>query len=267
VVKKDVNDRVKVGKFRLLYIKFLRFFKITLITLVVSLVFFFISILFESNLVERFFQNISDFYSNLAYRNICTNIEIIGVNRASIIEIQDKIRVFCDQENKNNLRVLLTSIKSNPWIRDVTVRRKIPNMLQITINEYIPFAIWKDKNATKLIDEYGDVILVSDKEKSSYRNLLIIGGDTTIKSIRSLFNLLSSNPHLFSKVKTATHVGKRRWNLELENGILVKMPENNTTEMWNKLDKIISIRGIDVSIKTIDLRDVDKIFLEQNKIR
>ena len=43
------------------------------------------------------------------------------------------------------------------------------------------------------------------------------------------------------------------------------MPEKNIINAWDKLDKILSINGSEIGIKSIDLRNSDKIFLEENK--
>ena len=41
------------------------------------------------------------------------------------------------------------------------------------------------------------------------------------------------------------------------------MPEKNVIDAWSKLDKILSIRGSEIDLKVIDLRNDDKIFLEE----
>ena len=99
----------------------------------------------------------------------------------------------------------------------------------------------------------------------AYYNLIFITGDGAKENIYGLFNMLSTKPYLFGRIKSIIRIGNRRWNFELDNGIIIKMPENDIIEAWEKLDKIISIKGSEINIKSIDLRNKDKILLEEDK--
>ena len=46
-------------------------------------------------------------------------------------------------------------------------------------------------------------------------------------------------------------IGNRRWNLVLDNGIIVQLPEHNMIDAWNNLDKILSIDGVEINVKII----------------
>ena len=162
-------------------------------------------------------------------------------------------------------KILILWYLSCGSLRFSEIKRKLPDTLIINIEEYLPFAIWKTNGDIHLIDEEGKIISISDKEKSKFLHLIVVAGEDSKNNIDSLFNMLSSNPTLFSRIKSAIFVGKRRWNLELDNGIIIKMPEKNIINAWDKLDKILSINGSEIGIKSIDLRNSDKIFLEENK--
>ncbi len=248
----------------ILLLKFFKVFKIIFTIFILLLAIYFFSFLYKNSVFTKFITDIQLLYSKTLYKNVCVNVEINGVDKASIYNIQDKVYNFCSLEDKNDLNLLLKELKEDPWIKNISIKRTLPNTLEITIDEYLPFAIWKNNNNIQLIDEQGTTINISEREKRGYYRLLIVMGDGSKENIYSLFNMLSSNPTLFSKIRSAIRVGKRRWNFELDNGTIIKMPENNVLDAWNKLDKILSIKGSEINLKTIDLRNNDRVFLEDN---
>ncbi|MDD2839515.1 MAG: cell division protein FtsQ/DivIB [Rickettsiales bacterium] len=249
----------------ILMLKFFKVFKITFTIFILLVVIYFFSFLYKNSVFTNFITDIKFIYSKTLYKNICSNVEINGVDKSNIYNIQDKIYNFCSLEDKNDLNSLLNKLKQDPWIKNINIKRILPNTLEITIDEYLPFAIWKNDENIELINEQGTTININEREKRGYYNLLAVMGDGSKENIYSLFNILSSNPSLFSRIRSAIRVGKRRWDFILDNNIIVKMPEeNNLLDAWDRLDKILSIRGSEINLKTIDLRNSDKAFLEEN---
>ena len=249
----------------LFYLKLTKVLKIILALSIIFAIFYLVKNIKKEKTFNEFKEKLVLTYSKLIYKDICTDIEINGVKMVNIKTIERKLREFCDLENKNDLFILAKSLEIDPWIKNISIKRKLPDTLIINIEEYLPFAIWKTNGDIHLIDEEGKIISISDKEKSKFLHLIVVAGEDSKNNIDSLFNMLSSNPTLFSRIKSAIFVGKRRWNLELDNGIIIKMPEKNIINAWDKLDKILSINGSEIGIKSIDLRNSDKIFLEENK--
>ncbi len=265
--KKKTKKTKKVNKKNiglvLFYLRALKIFKIFFNIFLIVFVIYISIMLYKNNAITKLKNNLALMYSKALYKNICANTEINGIERADIEKIREKIYGFCELENKNDIGILLNDINDDPWIKTIAIKRQLPNTLKIEIEEYLPFAILKYGDTLHLIDENGVIIKINEKEKRAYYNLLIVAGKGSKENIYSLFNLLSSNPSLFSRIKSALRIGERRWNLILDNGILIKMPEKNVLDAWSKLDKILSIRGSEIDLKVIDLRNDDKIFLEE----
>lgn len=250
---------------KIFFLKVFRIFKIIFTISIVAITIWFFLLLYKNNIFKRFANDVPFLYSKAFNKNICNNLEINGIDKADFFKIKLNIHNFCELDNKNNLNILLDKIKEDPWIKNVSIRRILPNTLEINVEEYSPFAILKTNDKYELIDENGVVINISEREKRGYYNLIFISGNGAKENIYGLFNLLSTKPYLFGRIKSIIRIGNRRWNFELDNGIIVKMPENDIIDAWEKLDKIISIKGSEINIKSIDLRNSDKIFLEENK--
>lgn len=260
--KKNTVNKKNVGLV-LLYLKIFKIFKILFHILIIAATFYLIYFIYKNDTVGKLKESSKLHYSKLIYNSVCDNVEINGIEKSSKERVEMIIYNFCNLDNKLDLRLLLMEIKKDPWIKNVNIKRKLPNTLQINIEEYLPFAMLTDGKNLYLMDESGTVIDIDESEKKLYGDLLIVAGEGAKNNIYSLFNLLSSNPQLFSRIKSALRIGNRRWNFTLDNGIVVQMPEHDPLDAWHKLNKLLSIRGSEIDLKVIDLRNQDKIFLEE----
>jgi hypothetical protein len=241
--------------------------KYCLYLFVLSIIFFFILLKFNENFKTNLLNHPISKKIKQIIKKSCYNLKIEGIVNADIGTIHFHINEYCWAETKvdYSLNVLKNNILKDPWIKIVNIRKELPYSLKIKIMEYTPFALWKDKNELHLINEEGEIIKISKNEQKSFYNLLIIMGQNSKENIQTLFNLLSSNPELASRIKIANKIENRRWNLELDNQITVKFPEDHMIlDSWKKLNKLLSMQGIEIGLKTIDLRLDDKIFLEYN---
>lgn len=195
----------------------------------------------------------------------CEKVRINGVQYTHYRELQDKINAFCS-DNTYTINILKENILLDSWIKDINIQKQFPNTLTINITEYTPFALWfdEDENKLKLIDQFGNIIKIRDNEMPVFQDLLIVKGKDFKSEINSFFNLLSIHYNIAYDLKEIERVGRRRWNLILKNGILIKMPEEDKDifSVWNTLEKVLSIYGLDVDLLEIDLRIKNKIFLK-----
>ena len=70
-----------------------------------------------------------------------------------------------------------------------------------------------------------------------------------------LFHLLQGEPDILKQVKSATWIGQRRWDLTLQNGVVVKLPAQNTQLALTQLMKLVERDHIfDKDLEIVDLR-------------
>jgi len=198
-------------------------------------------------------------------------IKIFGNKRVfneQIIDIVKKTqdKIFVDNEEYQPLiQNLIDEIKANlPWVNQITISRNMPNILNVYITEYEPFAIWNSDDKKFIIDKDGNPVLLEDQNNlEEFKDMIILSGRGANTHAKALFNILAINPALSDKIYSATWVGDRRWNIRFDNGLLVKMPEDEIYDAWQKMIKINSQGQID-QYKVIDLRIVGKIYIEYN---
>ena len=148
-------------------------------------------------------------------------------------------------------------LKKLAWVRDARVERRLPGVISIAIEERVPMALWQRGGKLVLVDRDGAVVLRSGLDR--FRHLVTLVGDDAPKGAQELLSLLATEPQLERRVTAAIRVGERRWNLQMDNGIDVRLPETDIAAAWTQLAQLErdqKVLGRDVV--TIDLRLPDR---------
>ena len=134
--------------------------------------------------------------------------------------------------------------------------------LLVTVTEAEPMALWQRNQKLYLVSRAGKVIETADLGR--YSRLLVIVGDNAPERAEALFDLLAREPKLKDRVTAAVFVGKRRWNLRFDNGVDVKLPEENPAAAWSRLAELQNQYGLlEKDVRIIDLRLPDQVVLRQ----
>ena len=144
------------------------------------------------------------------------------------------------------------------WIRSVTVERRLPDALYIRISEDYPAAIWQQNGSFRLIDREGHPI--SDVDIAHFARLPVVVGDGAPQHTAELLDMLAREPQLAARVRAAVWVGDRRWNLQFDNGVDVKLPADSPQVAWSllaRLEKQQNLLARDLSV--IDMRMPDRL--------
>lgn len=156
--------------------------------------------------------------------------------------------------------VVRQRIEAMSWVASAAVERRLPNTVAITIVERKPIALWQHNDKFALIDARGDNLgPVADASASTLP--LIVGGDAP-NHASALLSLLASHPDLAKRVQASSWIGSRRWDLKLDNGVEVKLPEDGVGEALQQLaDAEASSRILERDVAVIDLRLAGKMIV------
>ncbi|GAB2176802.1 cell division protein FtsQ/DivIB [Dongia sp. agr-C8] len=149
-----------------------------------------------------------------------------------------------------------------PWIETASVERRFPDQLIVQVAEAAPMALWQRSQKLYLVSRDGAVIETANLGK--YAKLLIIVGEDAPKKAQDLFDILAQEPELRTHVTAAVLVGKRRWNIRMDNDVDVKLPEDGALEAWrhfadlNRQDNLL-----DKDVSVVDLRQPDRVVVRQ----
>lgn len=151
-------------------------------------------------------------------------IEITGLNRMDRLSVY---AVATDQQSRAmplvDLRRVRDRLLDYGWIADARVSRRLPNTLAIDIVEREPAAIWQSQGQLMLIDAAGKILEPVDPQAMPPLPLVI--GDGANAQEPAYQTLISAAPALKPRVRAATWVGDRRWDLTFASGERLMLPE------------------------------------------
>jgi cell division protein FtsQ len=149
-------------------------------------------------------------------------------------------------------------LEADPWIREATVQKLYPGRLQIDIVERTPLALWQKGGHVTVIADDGTVL--QDFNGGRFMKLPLVVGEGAAKEARGFLALLGRYPTIRESTAAAVLVAQRRWNVRLDSGIDVKLPEGDVAQALQTLvtldrDKHLLTRDI----TAIDLRLPDRV--------
>lgn len=186
--------------------------------------------------------------------------DVSGNREVSEIEI---VRLVSTGEANSilefNVKEARDALKQHPWIADARVSRVYPDRLAIEVSERKPFALWQSEDGLKIIDREGQVLSDYDGRDDALPLLVGRGAES---NAAGFVDLMAKYPAIASMAKAYVKVGERRWDIELENGTTIMLPEQNVEREIERLvsldrDKELLARDID----RIDLRLEDRVVL------
>ena len=146
------------------------------------------------------------------------------------------------------------------WIRSVVVQRKLPDTLDVRVSERVPIAMLQSKYKLYLIDIDGKVLEKDDIGR--YNNLSIFSGEGAAKEAARLLMCLNDFNKIKKQLVFAVRIGKRRWDLTISKGVIVKLPENGMRYAIQILEEISDSKGgFNDDIGVIDLRSLDRVVM------
>jgi cell division protein FtsQ len=144
------------------------------------------------------------------------------------------------------------------WVRSAAVERRLPDSIYVRLAEREPLALWQRHGALALIDRDGKVVSVGHLEP--FGALIVLVGDDAPAKGAALIDMLATEPTLAQHTIAAVLVGDRRWNLRLDNGIDVALPEADPESAWHRLAALEHSDGLlQRNILAVDLRLPDRL--------
>lgn len=189
------------------------------------------------------------------------NVEIKGQSETSELAVLERLEIdstaslvtYDVSEARNRIIGL-------PWIGGASVRKLYPSSLIVSLSERVPFALWQRGNVITVIDRSGTPII--DYADSRFANLPLVVGYGAEAVAQEFITLINSFPSLASRVRASVFVSERRWNLVMENGITVKLPERDMHDALNVLARHDREEGLLArNVSEVDLRFSDRIIV------
>ena len=148
-----------------------------------------------------------------------------------------------------------------PWVETASVRKIYPDTLEVTMVERKPFAIWQHGRSLSLIDGKGRIIVPFRHDRYATLPLIIGAGANDVAA--EFVSRLQTTRELSARVKAYIRVAERRWDLRLENGLTIKLPEFNEDAAISEIVALDRDQGIlSRDIAAVDMRFDDRLVVK-----
>ncbi|MDH5489369.1 MAG: cell division protein FtsQ/DivIB [Rhodospirillaceae bacterium] len=153
-------------------------------------------------------------------------------------------------------------VESLPWVLNAKIERLLPDTIVLHLIERRPLALWQNDGKFFLIDEEGEVI--TSRGLDRFKGMMHVVGPDAPDNVGPLLELLQTQPEIKNKVKSAVRIGGRRWDLRLNGGVDVRLPEDGAPEALARLARFERESNLlSRDIKILDLRVPDRVILRR----
>lgn len=144
-------------------------------------------------------------------------------------------------------------LKAVPLVQDASVRKLFPGDLRISVTERDAAAVWQKDGVLSLISADGTSIDAVRDDR--FNALPFVVGDGANARLGEFQALLAAVGELRPKVRAGVLVAGRRWNLQMDTGIEVQLPELEAIDTLKRLADIErQSRILEKDVISIDLR-------------
>jgi len=218
--------------------------------------------LFYDQKIFKLFNGIIENYSD-KYQYSLSVVNINGLNNINEDEILNLIKPYKGSSIfLIPIKKIAKKISQNNWVKSINIQSNYKDTIEINIDESKPIGIYTTGIQNILFsDDLKILENITNNEKRFSALIKFEGKNSLHESIK----LIDSFPDDFIQyVDKAFLINQRRWDLELKNSILLKLPENNIKEALENYKKIyINFSNEElIEIESIDLRMKKKIILK-----
>lgn len=148
-----------------------------------------------------------------------------------------------------------------PWVASVEIRKVYPKTVLLNIKERVPFGIWQHGTDLSLIEENGSII--APLRDNKFANLPLFVGRDADSDAKDVIAEFAAFPQIAARVKAYVRIASRRWDLYLDNGVVVKLPEDNVGDALARLARMETEQQLlERDIAAVDLRLEDRMTVQ-----
>ena len=237
------------------------YFPTILILLFFLIIVIFIFLFYDQKIFKHFNSIIENYSDKYQYSLLVVNIN--GLNNINEDEILNLIKPYKGSSIfLIPIKKIAKKISQNNWVKSINIQSNYKDTIEINIDESKPIGIYTTGIQNILFsDDLKILENIANNEKRFSALIKFEGKNSLHESIK----LIDSFPDDFIQyVDKAFLINQRRWDLELKNSILLKLPENNIKEALENYKKIyINFSNEElIEIESIDLRMKKKIILK-----
>jgi cell division protein FtsQ len=226
-----------------------------------SLVFLLASGAYGMVLSGKTLEVVNDTTAELGFR--ITAVRITGQREADEQDVLDTLSIHSGQSLfLYDAEAARQRLAANPWVSAVSVMKLYPDKIRVILEERVPAALWQRtvSDRVAIIDSAGQVI--TDRLEARFVTLPRVMGEGAQTRVHEIMAVLDDAPLVQEKVRASMLVSHRRWDLFLDNGVQVMLPENDPASAVLELERLERDNGLlGRDITVVDLRFPDRLIV------
>jgi cell division protein FtsQ len=186
------------------------------------------------------------------------DVEINGVEEVSRIDILTNIDLGVERSLFSfDVHGARKALRKLPWVAEARVAKAYPDRVIINIVEKAPFAVWQNGGELWLVERDGKKIVPFEER---FAGLPLVVGAGGAEKAAEFLAIVGRHPVLAERVSAHVRVGDRRWNLVMDNGVTVLLPEGREEAELGELARLESESSLlSRDIGEIDMRVEDRV--------
>lgn len=189
-------------------------------------------------------------------------IKNLNINGASLNE-QSKLMTKLNVIKNENIFFLskkkITNIlNSNNLVETFLVKKSYPSDLNIRIKK-TSFLANINLDGKNFIIGSNKKLIMSQFDN---QNLPVVLGEPSISDFFKLKDDIQKSSLNYNDIKKFNFFKSKRWDLELVNGVLIKLPINNNIETLNNFIEIAKLSKFN-NVKTFDMRIKNQVIVDE----
>ena len=146
-------------------------------------------------------------------------------------------------------------VKDNTLVENFKIFKNYPSTLYIELEKTKFLAKIKKNSQIFIVGSNGKLI----NNNFSKKDLPFIFGNPNIREFLEFKYIIDSSDILYDKIEKLYFFKSKRWDVELDNNTVIKLPEKNIKEALNQANKFLNNKFINTKI--IDVRVKNQIII------
>lgn len=197
--------------------------------------------------------------ANLSIREI----HIEGQSRVAIQEVVAAVKGAAPGDVITfNADAARQAVEAIGWIETAHVLKLYPGTVKVRVTEHEPFGLWQRGDQVSVIAYDGTVL--DDDIQDEYAGLPLFVGVGANERAFDLLALIEPHRVLAGNLYAAVFVAGRRWDLILDNGTEVRLPELSPELALSRVTQLADgVSLISAKVAVVDLRLSDRIVMRR----
>ncbi len=189
-------------------------------------------------------------------------VDVTGYSETSEIDVLQTLWMTGAQTLPAlDLKAAREAIEAMPWIESATIEKEYPNRVKIALVEKKPFALWQRDKDLWIVDHEGREIV--PYATTRFTDLPFVVGPGAAHEAADILDKMALVPELDQRIKAYVRVGDRRWDLRLDNGVVIRLPELDPIEAAATVMRIDRNEGLLArDIVSVDMRLSDRMVVK-----